>query len=77
MGGDGTAEIINEYLSRQGGFIALVVALLVISVAMIIFGIVMSIIKAHGSKKQALATSSVAESTAKETPLAKKKGGKK
>lgn len=53
MGGDQLNQLISEYLSRNIGFIVFVAILIVISIAAIVFGIVMNAISNKKEKKMA------------------------
>lgn len=53
MGGDQLNQLISEYISRNIGFIVFVAILIVISIAAIVFGIVMNAISNKKEKKMA------------------------
>lgn len=52
MGGDQLEHLINEYISRNIGFIVFVVILLIISLGAIVFGIVKTSIAKSKDKKE-------------------------
>ena len=69
MGGDQLEQLINEYLSKNGGFIALIIVLASLCVIAIVAGLILSfVIKDKNPEPAFVENVSMDENKAKEKP---------